>query len=432
MSILSSMYAAVGGLGAHGNAMDVVSDNIANVNTVGFRAGRGRFEDVLGSTIAGATATGVAGQGSRLAGVDQLFTQGALLGTGVSTDLAIQGDGFFIVEGNLRGVDGSFYTRNGQFHLDANGQLVNPQGLIVQGYQVDNRGNLINRLDDIVVPPNSTVPPRATTAATIGLNLDAAAVTPAAFDPLNAGATSNFSSSITVYDSLGAAHTVDVFFSQTAPGTWEWHALAEGGELSGGVPGTPTEIASGTLTFTTDGALDTETVNASSADFLGATPGQAINFDFGDSITTDGGTGLAGSTAYAAPSSVSALTQDGYSAGELAGIQVSEAGEVTGIFANGQRRLLGQVALARFRNNEGLVRAGSSLFVSTQDSGQALVGAANSGGRGSIASGSLEGSNVDLAQEFVNMIAYQRGFQATSRTVSTADEMLQELVALKR
>lgn len=432
MSILSSLYSAISGLGAHGKAMDVVGDNIANVNTIGFKSGRGRFEDVLGNTVANASLVGAAGQGSRMAGVSQTFTQGALLGTGVATDLALEGDGFFIVNGNFQGVDGSFYTRAGQFHLDADGKLVNPQGLGVQGYAADARGVLSNQLGDLVIPPTAQVPPQATAAVSVAANLDAASTPPAAFDPLNAASTSNFSTSITVYDSLGAAHNVDIYFRNASPGTFEWHALVDGGELTGGTAGVPVEGASGTLTFTTNGALDTETTAASSFDFLGATPGQAMTFDFGDSITTDGGTGLAGVTSYASPNTVTTLQQDGFSSGSLAGIAVGEDGTVVGTFTNGERRTLGEIAVARFRNNEGLARSGGSLYVATDASGVPLVGQAGTGGRGSIASESLEQSNVDLAQEFVNLIAYQRGFQANSRTVSTADEMLQELVNLKR
>ncbi len=432
MSLLSSLYSAAAGLGAHGDALDVVSDNIANLNTVGFKSGRGRFEDVLGSTVASASVHGQAGDGSRLAGVSQVFRQGALLATGLATDLALQGDGFFLTQGNYQGIDGTFYTRAGQFHLDAQGRLVDPHNLVVQGYLADAMGTIGTRLGDLQVPPTAAVPPQATTAATIAANLDAGSAVPAAWDPLDPSGTSNFSTSMTVYDSLGAGHVVDIYFRQAAPGSWEWHAMVDGGEVNGGTPGVPFEGASGTVSFTTDGFLDTEVTGASSFDFLGATPGQAITFDFGDSITTDGGTGQAGLTGYASPSSVSGLSQDGYGSGALAGVQVTEDGTVMGTFTNGQRRTLGQVAVARFRNNEGLLRAGAGYYVASQASGEPLIGEAGTGGRGSIASEVLEQSNVDLAHEFVNLIAYERGFQANSRTVRTADDMLAELVNLKR
>jgi flagellar hook protein FlgE len=432
MSLLSSLYSSASGLGAHGKAMDVVSDNISNVNTVGYKSGRGRFEDVLGATVANVSVHGQAGQGARLAGVSQVFDQGALLGTGIATDLAIQGDGFFVTEGNHQGVDTTFFTRAGQFHLNDQGQLVDPNGLRVQGYSTDGAGNMGSVLGNLEVPPAAAVPPQATATAELSANLDATSGIPPAWDINNPGTTSNFSTSMTVYDSLGGGHTVDVYFRQSAVGTWEWHALVDGGEITGGTAGIPEEEASGTLTFTTDGFLDTEVTAASSFDFLGATPAQAIAFDFGDSITTDGGTGQTGVTSYASASSVSHINQDGYASGALAGVQVSEDGTVNGTFTNGERRVLGQVAVARFRNNEGLLRTGSGYWVTSDTSGNPLIGQASTGGRGSIVSESLEQSTVDIAQQFIDLIAYQRGFQANSRTVRTADEMLTELVNLKR
>lgn len=432
MSILKSMYSAASGLGAHGSAMDVVSDNIANLNTIGFKAGRGRFESVLGGSIASQAVNASAGNGARMAGVQQNFSQGSMLGTGVATDMAIQGDGFFVVDGNHQGVDGQFFTRAGQFNLDSDGYLVDPNGLRVQGYSADPTGEVSSQLGDLTIPPNITVPPQATTTVDIAANLDANATPPPAFDVTDPEGTSNFSSSVVVYDSLGAAHTVNLYFRKTGTGSWDWHALVDGAELSGGTPGVMQQTASGSLTFTTNGELDTETTNASSFDFVDAAPGQSINFDFGDSLTTDGGTGTQGVTSYAGESDVLSLQQDGFATGALADLEVAENGMITGTFTNGEKRPLGQVATARFRNNQGLARAGAGLSVATADSGQALIGTAGSGGRGSIVAESLEQSNVDLAGEFVDMIAYQRGFQANSRAVQTADEMLAELNQIKR
>ncbi len=431
MSILSSLYSSVSGLGAHGKAMDVVSDNLANVNTIGFKAGRGRFEDVLGQSVMQQVTESQTGHGSRLAGVDQIYSQGALLGSGVATDLAITGDGFFITRGNLQGNSGNYYTRNGQFNLDNQGRLVNAQGMVVQGYQADALGNISGAMGDLIIGSNVTSEPRATTTATIGANLNASATAVAAFDPTNPGATSNFATSVKVYDSLGAEHDIDVYFRQTSPGNWEWHALADGDEVVGGTPGGATEIASGTLSFDTSGALTAQSTTASAVDFVGAAPGQAITWSFGDDIAS-GGTGRAGSTSYAAPNAMSNIQQDGYTAGSLASISVASDGRIMGAFSNGDQRVLGQVALAHFRNNNGLARSGSTMFAATTDSGEPLIGTPGSGGNGSIASGSLEQSNVDMAQEFVNLIQYQRGFQANSRTITTADEMLQDLMNMKR
>lgn len=432
MSLLGSLYTASSGLAAHAEAMDVVSDNIANVSTVGYKAGKGRFEEVLGSTVSSISVGGSAGQGTRMAGVRREFTQGSLLGTGNATDLALEGDGFFVVRGNYQGVAGTFFSRAGQFHMDVNGRLVDSNGLVAQGYVADNQGNIGTAVGDMAFSTSVAVPPRASTQATIAANIDASGAVLPAFDPLNASTTSNFSTSVTVYDSLGAGHNVDVYFHKSAAGTWDWHAIVDGGQLAGGTAGTPTECASGTLGFTTSGYLDTQTTTASSFSFIGAAAGQNVAFDFGDAITTNGGSGQRGVTSYASASSVSAISQDGYASGSLAGVGVDGNGVITGTFSNGHRRVLGQVVTASFRDNEGLVRAGSGYYAESQASGAASVGAPAAGGRGSVVAGSLEQSNVDLAKEFVQLIGLQHGYQANSRTVRTADDMLSELVNLKR
>ncbi|MBI4819583.1 MAG: flagellar hook protein FlgE [Deltaproteobacteria bacterium] len=418
MSIIESLFSAANGITAHGDALSVVGDNISNVNTVGYKASSARFADVLGSAMSGL--------GASVDGVRQSHRQGGLLGTGIGTDLAIQGDGLFIVSGERE----TFYTRAGQFQVAADGRLLSPDGLEVQGYLAQSRGAMSSSLTSLRFPPQTSLPPSATTKIQLSGNFDAASEVPSPFDPADAGGTSNYASSTTVYDSLGVAHHVDVYYRAVGGGAYEWHALVDGGEVSGGTEGVPFEAASGTLTFTTDGKLDSESTVASSFDFNGATPAQAIEFDFGDSISTDGGAGT-GTTALGGPSELRS-TQDGRTSGLLEGVEIDEKGRVLGIFSNGERPVLGQVAIARFNSPESLERAGSGLFRRTMGSGEPAVGAADTGGRGSLVVGALEGSNVDLAQEFVRMIAYERGFQASSRVARTADDMLSELVNLKR
>jgi flagellar hook protein FlgE len=428
MSIFSSLYIGSSGISTMGDAIGVVGDNIANASTMGFRGSRANFQDVLGGTAANGQRFGA---GVRLAGVETLFGQGSLVATGRPLDLAVRGNGFFQLKGTHDGVEGEFYTRDGQFLLDNTGTLVNQEGLSVQGFPIDAAGVVSSVPGDLNIGLQS--PPSATQNLSIFANLDPASVTPAApFDPANAAATSNFSTSSTVFDSLGAPHRVDVFFRNNGAGGWEWHALVDGGELTGGTAGTPTEIASGTLSFNSAGALDTETTTASSANFIGATPNQAIAFDFGDSITTDGGTGLEGATQFAGPSTVTALQQDGFGAGSLVDISVSEDGTLTGRYSNGQSRPVARLALATFASTEGLLRAGGQLFSETRESGAALVDKAAVGGRGAVSGGTLEGSNVNLSDELVTLIAYQRAFQTNARVVSTADEVLAELANLKR
>jgi flagellar hook protein FlgE len=426
MSIWTSLFSGSSGLGAHGDAISVVGDNIANTSTTGFRASRAGFEDVLGGTAPNGQRVGA---GVRLASVDTLFGQGAIQNTGRPLDLALRGGGFFVVKGQHNGIDGSYYTRDGRFSLDNKGKLVNPQGLAVQGYLIDPAGAVGTQLGDLQI--GGTSPPNPTTQMDLSVNLDATATPPAAWNVANAAGTSNFSTSTTVYDSLGNGHRVDVYFRAQGGGAWEWHAVVDGGELAGGTAGTPTEIANGTLTFTTSGALQTQTTTMSSASFVGAQPNQAITFSFGDPIAA-GGTGMAGSTQFAGASTVKAQSQNGYSAGELVEVLVGEDGTITGRFSNGHSRPIAQVAVASFASDEGLVRAGAQLFTATRDSGEALVGVAGTGARGAISGGALEGSNVDLGSELVTLIAYQRAFQANARTISTADEMLQEISNLKR
>jgi flagellar hook protein FlgE len=426
MSIWTSLFSGSSGLGAHGDAISVVGDNIANTSTTGFRASRAGFEDVLGGTAPNGQRFG---SGVRLASVDTMFGQGAIQNTGRPLDLALRGGGFFVVKGQHNGVDGSYYTRDGRFSIDNNGRLVNSQGLAVQGYLIDPTGAVSTQLGDMQI--GGTSPPNPTTQMNMSVNLDATSTPPAAWNIANAAGTSSFSTSTTVYDSLGNGHRVDVYFRAQGGGAWEWHAVVDGGELAGGTAGTPTEIASGALTFTTSGALQSQTTTMSSASFVGAQPNQAISFSFGDPIAS-GGTGMAGSTQFAGASTVKAQSQNGYSAGELLEVLVDQDGTITGRFSNGNSRAIAQVAVASFAAEEGLARAGAQLFMVTRDSGEALVGVAGTGGRGAISGGALEGSNVDLGSELVTLIAYQRAFQANARTVSTADEMLQEISNLKR
>ncbi len=429
MSIWSSLYTGRSGLTAHGDAINVVGDNIANVSTVGFKSGSANFNDILGQRTNGGQNLGA---GVKMGSISQAFGQGSFLQSGGSLDYAIQGGGFFEVAGENDGIEGNYYTRNGRFSLNNEGLMVNQDGLRVQGYQVDADGNAIGGVGDIEISGQS--PPVATTSMEMAFNLNLEPGDPpvgVAFDPLDPEGTSDLQTEMTVYDSLGNPHDVDIYFTQSGGGAWEWHAMVDGGSLNGGTAGTPTEIADGTLGFDTNGRLDTETLNASSADFLGATPGQAIQFDFGDAITTDGGVGT-GTTQVAGGFSTSSINQDGREPGDLIDVVTSENGTVSGLYSNGETEPLAKLALASFRAPENLRREGDQLWSASRDSGQALLGEAGTSGRGSIASGALEGSNVDLGDELVTLIAYQRAFQANARTISTADEMLTEVNNLKR
>jgi flagellar hook protein FlgE len=428
MSILRSLTIGVSGLRANSEAMTVTGDNIANVNTVGFKRSRAVFADILTATNG---PTQQAQAGVRMSHVEQVWTQGAIVTTDSPTDLAISGDGLFVLAGTMQGLDGRFYTRAGQFHFDETGTLVNMEGLKLQGYTADPTGLMGTVVGDIKIE-GGTLPGSATTTIDISANLNAEDAVPAAWNAASPNTTSNFSHNVTVYDSLGASHELTVYYRKSAVGAWEWHAMADGGDITGGTAGVAQEVGTGTMTFTTSGALDTETTTPTSINFLNAAPAQAITFNFGTNITGEGGTGLDGSTQYANKSAHVALQQNGYGAGTVAAVQIESDGRITGVFSNGQQRSLGQVVTAGFADPSGLRGLSNNVWVETPESGQALIGGADAGGRGEIVSGSLEQSNVDLGTEFVNLIAYQRAFQANTRIITTSDEMYTELVNIKR
>ena len=429
MSITKAMWTGVSGLGAEGGALGVIGDNIANGNTVGFKASRALFEDILGGAIGSNLGGGV-----RLARTQQIFGQGSIVNTGQATDLAISGDGFFVVKGALGGVTGEFYSRAGQFTPDNQGFLVNPQGLKLQGYGVNPDGTISSKMGDIQLP-TTPIPAKATSMFELQANLDPTETPPSVtpFDPTNTAATSNFSAPMTVVDSLGASHQVDVYFVKTAAG-WDYHVVASGDEIAGGTPGTPMEIGApgGSLTFNTDGGLATQTMASVSFDFVGATPGQAVALDFGTPGPLGAPGTLDGITQTSGISAVNGFQADGYAAGLLTGVKIEPDGTVMGTYDNGEQMALAQVATAKFASNDGLDRAGGNCWVSTRESGDAAIAAAGTGGRGSLVAGALEQSNVDIAEQFVRMISHQRSFQANSKTITTADEMLQEVVNLKR
>ena len=433
MSLLTALSSGTTGLEASSLELSIVGDNISNANTVGFKAGRAAFEDALTQTVIGGT--GEIGLGSRLQSVQKILTQGALNSTGIATDLALQGNGFFVVRGNHNGQTADFFTRAGQFTVDKDGFLVSLAGMRVQGFSADSTGAIGAQPGDLLVGTASALP-RQTANITVKANLQSdAAVLATPFDPASPASSSNFSTSMTVYDSIGSAHGVQVFFSKTAAGAWDWHAMTDTSALTPAVPPNPnalTEIAGGTLAFDTSGRLSAVTQDpALTFNPIGAVQGQTLAFNFGDP-TTAGGSGLLGISQFSSQSASTFIGQDGFGSGQLASIRIDSTGNINGVFTNGQTRVLGQVAVAGFSGPDQLERVGGNLFQQTQGSGQPVIGAPGAGGRASIISGSLEQSNVDLAEQFVRLIAAQRAFQANSKTITTADQLLSELIALKR
>jgi len=425
MSIFSSLYIGMSGMRTNESAIGVIGNNIANINTIGFKSSRAVFADMMSKMVLGTAGASQAGQGAALQAVQRMVTQGALLGTNVTTDLAVSGEGYFVVS-NPAG--DRFFTRNGQLQIDNTGYLTTVEGLRLQGYPANANGTLANRIADLQVG-RMTSPPRATDGIAMVVNLGRDEPIQPGFDINDPSGSASHTSTITVYDSLGASHQLEVYYTQTAPGEWEWNAVAPTGSLDGSDSTDPIVVASGNLVFDENGSLVSENQTLSTVAFFGAAP-QELLFDFGEELS-NGGDGT-GSTSYASASANISESQNGFGVGALQFIEVGTDGTITGTFSNGREQVLAQLALARFQAPHALNAVGGNLFKQTQLSGEPAIGAAGSGGRGDILSGALEQSNVDLTNEFTSLIMAQRGFQAASRTITTADDMLAEVVNLKR
>ncbi len=412
MSIVGSLFVAADALDTLSNAISVAGDNIANLNTVGFKASRIEFADLL-STIDGQIEIG---HGVRLADVSKMFQQGALETTQSLTDLAIDGGGFFILK---NGAGETFYSRAGEFHLDASGNLVNPLGLFLQGASAN-----------ISLGAVLTLPAQATSSLGLKVSLDAAAATPGAAFPAGPDASpaawnaaGNFSLVTTVYDTAGAAHDLTFVFRKNGANSWEYRILAQRNELDAAAS-TSTDLrdlgASGTLQFNPDGSFD-----AAGSTVSGIT---GVSWVSGGTQTiAPGSLSFAGSVQYAQPSSLTSLSSDGYGGGFLTGVSIDGGGAITGRYSNGVTRPIGTIELANFTSSEGLDPAGDGLYRATAESGAALTGAP-----GQVVSGALEMSTVDLAREMVTLITSQRGFQVNSRVITVADQMYAAAAQLKQ
>ena len=579
MGILSSLFTGVSGLNANGNALSVIGNNIANLTTVGFKSSKASFADLISSSITGGSGAIQTGIGVALTAVQGNFSQGSLSTSPNVLDLAIDGNGFFIVR-DVQG--GTFYSRAGQFRLNQNNAVVDPSGFLLQGFLADANGNITGTQGTISLP-STTAPPNATANSFIAANLNATAaqsgvraaltssasaagvttavgnlsfninvnndgakvvtvaagltqaglavaiqtavraltptipehtaaysdftatynvgtglftlrsgitgmanvtgsganivVTANGGDTLGANvnllagtattgtdflvgsptATTNFSTAQTVFDSLGNSHLLTTYFSRIGANIWNYNIVASTNDVVSGNYNIANQdttlgivrVGRGTLSFATSGVLDREspvfaldngtvagtvgtTPGQLQIDFVGATQNQLITYNFGTSVTTNGGTGLDGTTQFGSQSALVQQTQDGFAAGSLQAFNVDTNGTISGRFSNGQLRALAQVSLSRFPDPLGLTRIGKNVFAESGNSGQPIVGAPESAGLGRILSSQLELSNVDLGEAFIDLIAAQRGFQANSRVITTTDEILQELVNLRR
>ena len=405
------------GLAGASNALDVIGNNIANANTVGFKSSTAQFSDMYANSIATSVNSQI-GIGTTLASVQQQFGQGTINTTNSSLDVAINGNGFFQMSNN--GV--MTYTRDGTFQRDKNGYIVNAQGMNLMGYAADKNG-VINTSQTVALQaPTTNIAPTATTRISAQFNLNSQDTTPAKspIDPSD-NTTYNYSTSIQVYDSLGGSQAVSMYFVKSAAGTWEAYAGVQGS--------TPTDL--GTVTFDSSGAISGTTTGtpATPTASLGQFQFTVPNTDGSktpQTMTLD----LTGTTQYGGKDGVNNLAQDGYASGTLTTYSIGTDGKLTGNYSNGQTAVLGQIALANFNNPNGLISLGGNQYAESADSGVPQISAPGTTNHGSLQGSALENSNVDLTSELVNLITAQRNYQANAQTIKTQQTVDQTLINL--
>jgi flagellar hook protein FlgE len=428
MGVLSSLYTGVSGLASQGEALGVIGDNIANANTTGFKASRAEFQDIVAKSLKGILGGNQIGRGVKIGAVNPILVQGNVDATEKVTDLAIAGDGYY----TLKGSDGESFTRDGSFKFDKEGFLVTNDYQRVQGFQADDKGTVQNKVGDIRFP-RALVPAKATKEMHMDLNLDSRVQNLKTWDPKKPYESSHYSTGIEMYDSQGNKHLVNMFFLKTADRTWAYHGMVDGKEVTGAKDDEMAEVCAGTIGFTVDGKLDTEVQTVSAFNFRGGSlQNQQVKIDFGDSITTDKGVGMNGSKQYGKDSDLITWRQDGSAAGTINNLSFNDEGVLTALYSNGETQDIAQIALAKFENPEAMFKVGNNRLKEARDSGAPALGAPGRAGRGKIFAKSLERSTVDLAMEFVNLIQNQRGFQANAKTITTTDELLGEVINLKR
>ena len=409
------------GLSGASKALDVISNNVANSSTVGFKGAETKFGDVYAAALNGAASGVQVGIGVGVGQVAQLFTQGNITTTNNPLDIAINGNGFFV----MRATDGtSTYTRNGQFELDKSGYIVSPTGQRLQGYPTNSPSGPATDL----VMDTSDIAPHITSNVALGVNLDSRSTVPTvpfastAASPLPDPLSYNSSTSISAYDSLGNAHTYTMYFRTMGNGDWEVFSSTDGGVAQSISPG---GAGTATLHFDESGALDLTTtpqplaVTANIDASYGAQAPISFNLDF------------TGSSQYGSVFGVNKSQQDGYASGRLTGITIDASGQILGRYSNGQSKAAGRVVLANFSDPNGLISLGNNMWGESIASGQPMVGTPGSGSLGQLQSGAVEDSNVDLTKELVDMIVQQRNYQANSQSIKTQDQILQTLVNLR-
>ena len=398
---------ALSGLNASSAELRIIGNNVANAGTTGFKESRAEFSDIFATSNLGVASNAI-GTGVRVSSVSQQFTQGNIGFTDNNLDLAISGSGFLIMNDN--GI--SNYTRAGAMGVDRNGFVVNKQQQQLTIFQADTSGNITGATGPLQLD-RSDIAPQATSTIDVQANLDASAVAPtAAFDPTDANSYNN-STSLTIFDSLGSPHLNTMYFRKTADNTWDAFQFVDGTQVNTGAP------AGESITFDSTGAITGGSPTSMTFTPTGGAAAMTVGVDYNNT------------SQFGSPFSVNALVQDGFATGRLSGIDISNTGIITSRFTNGQSRTLGQIAVATFNNPQGMRQLGDTSWAETFDSGAPLVGGPGTGAAGLIESGALEGSNVDLTKELVNMITAQRNFQANAQVITTADTITQTIINIR-
>jgi len=414
---LSSFAIALSGLTADSAALDVVGNNLANLNTTGYKNSTVSFYDLLQSSVAGGTTQ--IGGGVSEPQTERVFTQGSIQSTGGNFDGAINGNGFFVVQ-NPSG--NTLYTRAGNFQLNASGDLVTATGQFVQGWSAQNGVvNTSGAIGNITIPSNALQTPSATKNVALSVNLNAAGVV--------GQPSGTFSTTVQAVDSLGVSHTLTFNFTEASAGNWSYEVDIPGQDLTSGTAGTPSPIATGSLTFDANGNLTTTPAQVALS-ATGLSDG-ASDMNINWNLATQNGTGTPLISQYAATSAVSAATQDGVPASQVTQVSIANGGAITAQFSNGNQLVIGQIALASVSNPGSLIAVGQNNYEVGADTATPVIGVPNSGTLGTVEGGSLEASTVDIATEFTNLIVYQNSYQANAKVISTLNQVTQNLLQIQ-
>jgi flagellar hook protein FlgE len=417
---MSSFSIALSGLNADSSALDVVGNNLANLNTTGFKDSTVSFYDLLQQSVAGGSTQ--IGGGVSAPQTERIFTQGSIQNTGGAYDAAINGNGFFVVQdpsGN------TLYTRAGNFQLNAAGDLVTATGQFVQGWSA--QGGVVNTngaIANITIPSNALQTPSATQNFALTVNLNAAGAV--------GEASGTFSAPVQVVDSLGETHDLNITFTESAPGTWNYEVDIPGADVTAGTAGTPFSVTTGTLTFDSNGNLTSPAAPAQIPLSITGLSDGASDMNVNWNLATENGTGTPVISQLAAASAVSATTQDGIPASQVTQVTIANGGAITAQFSNGDQVVVGQIALASVSNPDSLIAVGQNNYEVGADTATPVVGVPSTGTLGTVDGGSLEDSTVNIATEFTNLIVYQNSYEANSKVISTLDELTQSLLNLKQ